>query len=115
VIQTGSDHSSQSLAHQFRVLGRDFDMQHLGAENEMTKILCDLWDAMTDEERERALPKEQRLKGLTPEERLKGLPAKERVKGLSVEERLEGLTPEDWERLRQWLQQPPAEGNPDKP
>jgi hypothetical protein len=92
-------HLTQQIS-QFSFLGKEFAMQHLGAENEMTKILCDLWDAMTDEERERALPKKQRLKGLTPEERREGL---------SVKEWLLGLTAEEREQLRQLLQQPPPD------
>jgi hypothetical protein len=65
---------------QFRLRGKEFAMQHLGTEDELTKVLHDL------------------LPILSPEERLEGL---------SPEERLRGLTPAERERLRLLLQQPP--------
>jgi hypothetical protein len=71
--------------HQFRRLGKEFAMQHLGSE-ELQRVWRDI------------------LATMTPEERLDGLPARERLKGLSVEERLEGLSAKELERLRQLLQ-----------
>jgi hypothetical protein len=72
--------------HQFRLLGKEFAMQHLGAEDELKQVLRDL------------------LATMSPQERLEGLPARERLEGLSLEERLEGLTPEQLQRLQQLLQ-----------
>ncbi len=74
---------------QFRLLGKDFAMQHLGTEDQGLKALHDFLAA---------LPLEERLEGLSPEQRLEGL---------SLEDRLRGLTPEQRERLRVLLQQPP--------
>jgi hypothetical protein len=71
--------------HQFRSLGKDFAMQHLGSE-EMEQVLRDFLAS---------LPASERLEGLSP---------KERLEGLSPEELLGGLTPEARERLRQLLQ-----------
>jgi hypothetical protein len=90
---------------QFRRLGKEFAMQHLGSEDEMAQVWRDLLAGMTAEERLEGLSIEERLKGLPPEERLKGLPPEERLKGLPPEERLKGLTPEQLERLKVLLQQ----------
>jgi hypothetical protein len=81
---------------QFRRLGREFAMQHLGSEDEMVNVWRDVLAVMTAEER---------LEGLSAEERLKGLPPEERLKGLPPEERLKGLTPEELVRLKVLLQQ----------
>jgi hypothetical protein len=72
---------------QFHLLGREFAMQHLGADDEMRKVLLDL------------------LAVMSPEDRLAGLSPEERLKGLALEERLKGLTPEEIERLKELLQQ----------
>jgi hypothetical protein len=83
---------------QFQQKGAKFAMQHLGTEDEMQQALLDLVAS---------LPLEKRLAGLSPEERLEGL---------SLEDRLEGLTPNDLERLRLLLQQPPpGEGDSSRP
>ncbi len=80
--------------HQFRLQGKEFAMQHLGANEEFRKVMRDLWDVMSPEEREEVWP------------------VRERLKGLSLEERLEGLTPDDLERLRLLLQsQTKADGS----
>jgi hypothetical protein len=71
---------------QFRRLGKEFAMQHLGSEDEMLQTLKDMYAA---------LPVEERLECLTTEERLKGL---------SPEDRLKGMTPEEFERLKQLVQ-----------
>jgi hypothetical protein len=71
---------------QFRGQGKEFAMQHLGADTELVKVMRDLVESMTPEEREVIWP------------------ARELVKRLSLEERLEGLTPEDLARLRQLLE-----------
>jgi hypothetical protein len=84
--------------HQFHLLGKEFAMQHLGAEDEMEQALRDFLATMSPEER---------LQGLSPEERLQGLSPEERLRGLPPEERLRGLTTEELERLRLLLQQPP--------
>ena len=116
---------------QFRLLGKEFAMQHLGAEDEMQQAWRDFLASLSLEERleglspeERrdflaSLPPEERrdllaslppeelhdfLASLPPEERLEGLPAEKRVEGLSLEERLRGLSPEELERLRQLVQ-----------
>jgi hypothetical protein len=72
--------------NQFRLQGQEFAMQHLGAQDELKRVLRDLWATMTPEERSEVFPVEERLKGLSPEELLRG------------------LTPEAKERLRQLLQ-----------
>jgi hypothetical protein len=74
--------------HQFRRQGKEFAMQHLGADQELVKVMRDIWESMSPEERKVVFR-------LSPQERLEGL---------SLEERLEGLTPDDLERLRQLLQ-----------
>jgi hypothetical protein len=80
---------------QFQLRGEEFAMQHLGAEDELIKVLREMWATM---------PTKARLETLSPEERLEGL---------SPEERLKGLTPEQLEHLRQVLeQQRPANGSP---
>ncbi len=90
---------------QFRRLGREFAMQHLGSEDEMPHVWRGLLAGMTAEERLEGLSAEERLKGLPPEERLKGLPPEERLKGLPPEERLKGLSFEELDRLKALLQQ----------
>jgi hypothetical protein len=104
--------------HLFRLLGKEFAMQHLGAEDELKQVMRDIWATMSPEERLEVFPLEKRLEGLSPEERLEGLSPEERLEGLSPEERLHGLTaedlrklpPEELERLRRLLQQlPPGE------
>jgi hypothetical protein len=80
--------------HQFRLLGKEFAMQHLGSE-EMRRVLRDILAT---------LPPDERLEVLSPEERLRGLTPEERLKGLSPEERLQGLSAEELERLRRLLQ-----------
>jgi len=78
-------------------------MQHLGAEDELIKVMRDLWVSMSPEERLVVFPVRDRLKGLSPEERLTGL---------SEEDILRGLNPEQVERLRRLLHQPSQdEGN----
>jgi hypothetical protein len=72
---------------QFRRLGKEFAMQHLGAENEMLQTLKDMYSA---------LPVEERLEYLTTEERLKGL---------SPEQVFEALSPEALDRLKQLMQE----------
>ncbi len=72
---------------QFRRLGKEFAMQHLGSEDEMLQTLQDMYAA---------LPVEERLQCLTTEERLKGL---------SPEDRLKGMTSEEFERLKQLVQE----------
>ncbi len=91
--------------HQFRLLGKEFAMQHLGSE-EMEQVLRDFLAT---------LPPEERLEGLPPTERLKGLSAEERLEGLSPEERLRGLAPEELERLRQLLQTQAKADNSSRP
>jgi len=54
---------------QFRHLGKEFAMQHLGTEDELTKVWRDIRATMTLEER---------LEGLSPEELLRGLTAKDK-------------------------------------
>jgi hypothetical protein len=69
--------------HQFRLLGKEFAMQHLGAEDELLEVQRDILATM---------PPEERLRGLTVED-------------------LQKLPSEELERLRQLLQQvPPAKG-----
>jgi hypothetical protein len=68
--------------HQFRLLGKEFAMQHLGTEDELKKVMHDILPLFSPEER---------LEGLSPEERLRGLSAAER------------------DRMRLLLQQPPPE------
>jgi hypothetical protein len=90
--------------HQFRLLGREFAMQHLGADDQMEKAWRELLANLSPEERLWGLAPEELLRALPPEERLRGLPPEERLRGLSLEDRLRGLSPEDLERLRQLLQ-----------
>jgi hypothetical protein len=74
--------------HQFHLQGKEFAMQHLGTEDELKKVLQDL------------------LQALSPEERLRGL---------SPEAILEGMSPEDRERLRQLLQSQTKADNSSRP
>ncbi len=92
--------------YQFRLLGKEFAMQHLGAEDELKQVLRDLWATMSPEERLEVFPVQERLQGLSPEERLQGL---------APEERLRGLAPEELERLRQLLQSQTRADNPSQP
>jgi hypothetical protein len=80
--------------NQFRQLAKEFAMQHLGAEEELRQVFRDMWETMSEEEREEVWPVKKRLKGVTPEQLL------------------QDLSPEDRERLRQLLQQPPGETGP---
>jgi hypothetical protein len=80
---------------QFQLQGERFAMQHLGAEEELEKVLSGIW---------RTMPVEKRLAVLTPEERLRGL---------TPEQRLLGLTPEQREQLLTLLQRPQQQ--PKKP
>jgi hypothetical protein len=76
-------------------------MQHLGTENQLVKVLRDLWATMSPAEQEEALAR---------------TPISVRLAGIPAEERLQGLTPEELERLRQLLQQPPTSaGDPSSP
>jgi hypothetical protein len=71
---------------QFRSMGKEFAMQHLGAEDEMLQTLQDL---------------------------LASLPVEERLVGMTLEDRLKGITPEEFERLKQLVQErAKAENNP---
>jgi hypothetical protein len=81
---------------QFRRLGKEFAMQHLGSEDEMHQVMRDLLAS---------LPIEQRLEGVSPEQLRQALPPEERVKGLSPEQVLEALSPEARERFKELLQQ----------
>ncbi len=80
---------------QFRLRGKEFAMQHLGAEDELAKVLREILVT---------LPPEERLEGLSPKQRLEGLSPEQRLEGLSPEDLLRGLSPEDRERLRHLLQ-----------
>jgi hypothetical protein len=109
---------------QFRLLGKDFAMQHLGSEDELVQVLRDIIATFSPEEMRDMLPPEVRFKGLAPEERLKGLAPEERLKGLAPEERLKGLTPEDrlkglapeeLERLRELLLRQTQSDDPANP
>jgi hypothetical protein len=116
--------------HQFRLKGKEFEMQHLGAKDEMERTWRALLAVLPPEERLEdlspegrqrllaALPPEERqrlLAALPPEERLRGLPPEERLRGLPPEERLEGLSPEELERLRQLLQAQAKADDPPRP
>jgi hypothetical protein len=81
---------------QFKRLGKEFAMQHLGSEDEMHQAMRDVLASM---------PVERRLEGLSAEQLWQALPPEERLKGLSPEERLQGLTPDELELLKQLLQQ----------
>jgi hypothetical protein len=113
--------------HQFRLLGREFAMQHLGADTELVEVLRDILATLPPEERLRTLTVED-LRKLPPQElerllRLLGkelatqhpgadtelvqamrdllvtLPPEERLRGLPPEERLRGLTVDDLRKL----------------
>jgi hypothetical protein len=88
--------------HQFRLLGTEFAMQHLGSEDQMKQVWRDLLATLSPEER---------LEGLSPEERLRGLASqkgrqalRDFLATLPPEELLRVLTPEAKERLRELLQ-----------
>ncbi len=70
--------------HQFRLLGKEFAMQHLGTEDELKKVMRDLWTVMSPEEKKQV--------------------GRDLFATLSPEELLEDLPPENLERLRQLLQ-----------
>jgi hypothetical protein len=89
---------------QFRLSGKEFAMQHLGADKEMHDSLKDII---------KKLPLADRLDFVSVEEfpveeRLKGLPAEERLKGLRPEELLRSLAPHELARLRTLLEQSQA-------
>jgi hypothetical protein len=79
---------------QFRKSGKEFAMQHLGAQDEMRKVLKDM------------------VNNLLHEDILEVLTVEERLKGLSAEERLRGCSPEELDRLRELLLElPPTKGD----
>ncbi len=73
-------------------------MQHLGADDQLVQAMLDLWKTMSLEERKAMLAS-------TPDTLAQV--KRDWWKMMSPEERLQGLTPEELERLRQLLQQPP--------
>jgi hypothetical protein len=77
--------------NQFRLSGKEFAMQHLGADEDLGKVLSDKWDTMSPEERRVYFPLEKWLARLP------------------LEDRLRGLTPDQLERVRQLLQQQPSQ------
>jgi hypothetical protein len=83
--------------HQFQRLGKEFAMQHLGADSELAKVLRDCWLSLSPEERAEGMAR---------------MPIEERLAGIPPEDRLRGLTPEEREKLRQMLQ-PPSPGESD--
>jgi hypothetical protein len=89
---------------QFQRQGKEFAMQHLGAETELVKVMHDLIESLTPEDRDKVWPLPERMKGASPEQRLAGLSPQERLQGLSPQELLRALAPEELERLRQLLQ-----------
>jgi hypothetical protein len=93
---------------QFRFRGKEFAMQHLGAEDELKQVMRGLWAVMSPEERQEVLSK-------TARDLLATLPPKERLEGLSPEELLRSLSPEALERLRQLLQTQARADNPPRP
>jgi hypothetical protein len=80
--------------NQFRVLGREFAMQHAGTDEEMMQAWHDLLTRLSPEDRATV------LSHASIEERLAGISAEELLRGLSLTER---------ERLRRLLQQPPGQ------
>jgi hypothetical protein len=104
---------------QFQSLGKDFAMQHLGAEDQMPQVLRDFLASLSLEERLVGISPKELLQGLSPDQLqqawrnlLVSRSPEERLEGLSPEERLRGLSPEELERLRQLLQ---AQAKADKP
>jgi hypothetical protein len=95
---------------QFERLGKDFAMQHLGAEDQMPQFLHDFLASLSLEERLVGMSPEELLRGLSPEVLLKSLPPEVLLKSLSPEVLLKSLPPEALERLRQLLQ---AQANAD--
>jgi hypothetical protein len=100
--------------HQFRLLGKEFAMQHLGTEDEMKLTWRALLKSLTPEERLEDMSPEEILRGLHPRKAawrdfLAKLPPEERLEGMSLEERLRGLKPEQaaWRDLLKRL--PPEE------
>jgi hypothetical protein len=83
--------------HQFRLRGKDFAMQHLGTDEDLVKVMRDIWATLSPEERSVVFPLRDRLQGLSPEELLQGLP------------------PEKLERLRELLQVQTKTDNPSSP
>ncbi len=94
---------------QFHLLGEEFAMQHLGTEDELITVLRDMWKAMPPKERAKMFDPEE-VKQLSTEKEGKQL-LHDLIMTMSLEERLEellrGLNPEQLERLRLLLQQPP--------
>jgi hypothetical protein len=86
--------------NQFRLQGKEFVMQHLGAEQELVKVMRDIWDTLSSEDRVKVFG----FSEFPTREQLLAPTLKERLKGLSPEERLIGLSPEELEQLRQLLQ-----------
>jgi hypothetical protein len=93
---------------QFRVLGKEFAMQHLGAEDELKQVLRDIWATMSPEERLEVFSPEERLRLLRKELAMQHLGADDELKqvlreivaSMTPEERLEYLvTPDLLERL----------------
>jgi hypothetical protein len=85
--------------HQFRRLGRDFAMQHAGTEAEMKRVLGDLLEVMTPEEQRAVVSRWPRD-----------------LRWALFEDLLRESSPEERERLRQLLQQPPPqEGDSARP
>jgi hypothetical protein len=92
---------------QFRVLGKEFAMQHLGAEDELKQVFRDIVASMTPEER---------LQGLSEEEILAHTSIDKLLARIPLEQRLRGLTPEELDRLRRLLPPaPPSAGNAEGP
>ncbi len=79
---------------QFKTLGKDFAMQHLGMDQEFRNAFSALLKKLPPEDLLEALTDDQRLQGLSPEKRLKGLP---------VEDRVKDLNPDELDRLRKML------------
>jgi hypothetical protein len=86
-------------------MGKEFAMQHLGAEDEMLQTLEDLLASLPVEERLKGVSPEQLRKVVPPEQLRQALSPEERLKGLTPEERLTGMTPAEFERLKQLVQE----------
>jgi hypothetical protein len=91
---------------QFRKGGKEFAMQHLGAEDEMVQALKDIYEQLSPEDQRLIFPPEKLLKWLSPEEILKAVPPEDLLKAVPPEKRLEGLSPEELERVRRLLNRP---------
>jgi hypothetical protein len=119
-------------------------MQHAGAETDLVKVMRDIWNTMTPQEREdifgvtpeqargrvpreellqqvtveewlQHVPVEELLQRVPAEDRVKGLPAEDRLKGLTVDDILKALPPEEVERFRQLPQGQPKADEPTPP